>query len=464
MVIDPEGGTCVLGETVGLPFDLDHDPRLCVVQAVEGDDPALVHVTADAVPGDALVGVLLGDPGVELPGHPADLRDPVVRDVVDLGDGLDAPHEVRERLELRPLVVRDGDRHVHVDGLNDLTHVGAPQFSSGTASTEGPHTEARHACGGCDADHQAHRGNRLMLFSPGRRSPAAVGNQRGQPVTLPQSSAVPMWGGGAGDPIAQGPHSIVFQGSSFCLSEPDGDVLPGRPQGYFRHDTRLVSRWELVIDGRRPEALTRFSVSPHETRFVQRMPPVAGGSDTALLVDRHRRIGSRLTDELRLRNLSAHPVSVAVTLRVDSDFADIFAVKEGRTPTGRRTVSVRPTGALVLRGDEPGQGVKVSMSGASYSPEGLRAEVVLDPFGSTVLVAEAQPTSPRGMGIRPLAAGRVGARRRSTLSTVDPETSNVLQRSSSTSTACSSPTPTTVPAWRSPLARPGSWHSSAATR
>src|SRR4051812_23408395 len=103
---------------------------------------------------------------------------------------------------------------------------------------------------------------------------------RGGAVTAPQTPAGPTWGGGPGDPVAPGPHALVFHGSSFCLSEPEGDVLPGRAQGYFRHDTRLLSLWELLVDGRHPEPLTRFSPSPDETRFVQRIPPRQGGSDT----------------------------------------------------------------------------------------------------------------------------------------------------------------------------------------
>ena len=160
------------------------------------------------------------------------------------------------------------------------------------------------------------------------------------------------------------------------------------------------------------------------------MPPRLGGSDTALLVERRRRVGSRLIDEVRLRNLSAESVSVAVTLRVDGDFADVFAVKEGRVPASRRTVSVRPTGSLVIRGELPEQGVKVSMSGASYGPDGLRADVALDAFGSTVLIAEARPTSPAGTGVRRLGAARTLAeRRRSTLSSIDPEVGYVIDRS-----------------------------------
>ena len=58
-----------------------------------------------ARPGDALVGVLLGDLGVPLLALAADLGDPVQVRVVDLLDLLDALHEARELLELRPLVV-----------------------------------------------------------------------------------------------------------------------------------------------------------------------------------------------------------------------------------------------------------------------------------------------------------------------------------------------------------------------
>ena len=154
------------------------------------------------------------------------------------------------------------------------------------------------------------------------------------------------WGGGAGDPVTPGPNATVFHGASFCLSEPNGDVRPRRAQGYFQDDTRLLSTWQLLVDDREPELLLRTSPSPSETRFVLRMPPRPGGSDTPLLVERHRRISSKLSDEVILRNLSLERVQVRVTLRVDADFADVFAVKEGRVQPQRRTVSARPSGVL----------------------------------------------------------------------------------------------------------------------
>jgi hypothetical protein len=45
--------------------------------------------------------------------------------VVDLLDRLDAFHELRELLELRPLVVRGLDWHVDFDRLSDHLHLAA---------------------------------------------------------------------------------------------------------------------------------------------------------------------------------------------------------------------------------------------------------------------------------------------------------------------------------------------------
>jgi hypothetical protein len=48
------------------------------------------------------------------------LGDPAHVTVVDLLDGDDAVHELRELLELRPLVVRNRHWNVHFDGLSTV--------------------------------------------------------------------------------------------------------------------------------------------------------------------------------------------------------------------------------------------------------------------------------------------------------------------------------------------------------
>src|SRR5688572_11587116 len=117
-----DGRADLLGHAGGLPVDLDHHPGGRVAEAVECDHAGMLGIATDAAPGDPFVRVLLGDLGVELPLYARDVGDPVVARVVDLGDRLNAGHEVRERLELGPLVVGDAHWYLDVDGLLDLAH------------------------------------------------------------------------------------------------------------------------------------------------------------------------------------------------------------------------------------------------------------------------------------------------------------------------------------------------------
>lgn len=71
----------VLDEPFGVDVHLGSDPSGGVVEAVEGDDPGVIRAVV-RVPRDALVGSLLGDGGVELPGHSGDAGHPVSVDSV----------------------------------------------------------------------------------------------------------------------------------------------------------------------------------------------------------------------------------------------------------------------------------------------------------------------------------------------------------------------------------------------
>ncbi len=138
-----------------------------------------------------------------------------------------------------------------------------------------------------------------------------------------------------GSPTGYEPaHDLVtlIDGSTFWISDGAGTVQPGVPHGLFVRDTRLISRWELRIDGRRPEPLTTRTEEPYAATFIGRVPREPRHADSSLLVIESRYVGDGMRADIEIRNLDAAPVECSVVLQADADFADLFEVKGGHVP------------------------------------------------------------------------------------------------------------------------------------
>src|SRR5665213_2312946 len=154
-------------------------------------------------------------------------------------------------------------------------------------------------------------------------------------------------------PTTSGGTVTLVEESSFCLSGRGGDVHPGTVQGLFVLDTRLISRLELTIDGVAPEPLAVSTEQPFAATFVARVrrPDQASPFESPLLVIRRRYVGSGMRDDLALRNHNRYPISVRLRLDVVGDFADVFAVKEGRTGEHPVVVHQRADGHTLVLSD-----------------------------------------------------------------------------------------------------------------
>ena len=171
-------------------------------------------------------------------------------------------------------------------------------------------------------------------------------------------------GGPAGPGTGGGPVTLVDE-SSFCLSGRGGDIHSGTVQGLFVLDTRLICSLELTVDGISPEPLAVSVDEPFAATFVARvrLKERPKGEDP-LLVIRRRYVGSGLRDDLTLRNYNRQAVRVRVHVDLDGDFADLFAVKEGRAHERLSTRRVRGSrlefeqvgapAAIVTRDESPG--------------------------------------------------------------------------------------------------------------
>jgi glycogen debranching enzyme len=118
--------------------------------------------------------------------------------------------------------------------------------------------------------------------------------------------------------------------STFTISESSGDITVGAAQGLFFRDTRVLSRLEVLVNGSKTEPLAAITNDPFSATFVSRCLPAAGRADSTLMVFRSRYVGQGMREDLTIRNFASEPALCTVEIFVGADFADLFAVKEGR--------------------------------------------------------------------------------------------------------------------------------------
>ena len=157
-----------------------------------------------------------------------------------------------------------------------------------------------------------------------------------------------------------------MDGQTFCLSQRSGDIEPGTIQGAFFADLRVLSGARLTVDGRPLEHLTVAPEGAFAATFVARtiVDPADHGHHR-LLVVRRRTLASVMEETIELRNLEPAARLVDVDLDVDIDFADLFAVKDGRVERDG-TRSARIEGDCVIytwRLEDVHRQVRVSFDG-----------------------------------------------------------------------------------------------------
>jgi glycogen debranching enzyme len=186
----------------------------------------------------------------------------------------------------------------------------------------------------------------------------------------------------------------LVEGSTFCISEPGGDIAQGQPHGLFVRDTRVLSHWALAIDGRAPEPLTVQRSEPYAASFVGHLSPRGTLDRYNLLVIRRRYVGDGMREDITIHNTAPLPAACVVTLAVAADFADLFEVKSGRTPAQRPIGAV--TGASTLsfrtRQGERDRGLVIAGDGEPEAANGgLSWRATVPARGEWTVSIEAAP-------------------------------------------------------------------------
>ena len=243
------------------------------------------------------------------------------------------------------------------------------------------------------------------------------------------------------DPAGQVPTGdlvTTIDGSTFCITDHQGRMVPGYPHGLFVRDIRLLSHWELLVDGVRPEPLAVRRDEPYASTFLGRV--LLERTNSMLLVVQRHFVGGGMRIDLEIRNVGVTPADCTVTVAADTDFADLFQVKEGRLPTGVDVHRSVQDGTLTFHNDQ----CEVSIRPAERpTVEGSTVQwhVTLPPKGRWTACTEvhavvagtaSSPSHPCGEALEhavPARTLREWRDRGPELTTADPELAAVLRRS-----------------------------------
>jgi glycogen debranching enzyme len=141
----------------------------------------------------------------------------------------------------------------------------------------------------------------------------------------------------------------ILNGNTFVVSDARGDIEASLtdPTGLFSFDTRFLSTWLLTVNGERLTSLSTDDLQYFEARFF--LVPGIGSVyvNTTLSVIRQRAVGDGFHEELSILNHDDAPVDLTVRIDADSDFADLFEVKDALQKKGSYANRVEE-GSLVL--------------------------------------------------------------------------------------------------------------------
>jgi glycogen debranching enzyme len=194
--------------------------------------------------------------------------------------------------------------------------------------------------------------------------------------------------------VFTGRRAILFSGYTVLCADGDGSVTDGE-FGLVYRDTRVLSRHEITVDGRRPELVA--ATQPESDRWLAVFHCARAGGDArgpqlpqdALEIIVERTVGPGMLETVRIRNHSAVARRTSLRIAVDGDFADLAELGRDREQHGtvsrevdRDGGSVRLLYEVTASGRVDRRGVRVdvivSTSPATIDAGGCSFELELD--------------------------------------------------------------------------------------
>ena len=129
----------------------------------------------------------------------------------------------------------------------------------------------------------------------------------------------------------------VSQNRAVLSVDTDGFIRAGSEHGFFIHETRLLSHYQLLIEGRQPKRVLQSNVKQHSwlgyyILYPPGIPPLEPDQGSGLMEDASeqtlevrvsRYVGGGMHEDIDICNFSPHESCFELSLQVDADFRDI---------------------------------------------------------------------------------------------------------------------------------------------
>ncbi len=143
-------------------------------------------------------------------------------------------------------------------------------------------------------------------------------------------------------PVTVGPSTLTINHDrQFLISQPNATMAPQDDVGFYARDTRFVSGYAVTINGRLPRLLDAITVEHFSARYEFMTPELHLGPASVASADGilpEGSVGFRLErtvlegvhEDYDLTNYATHPARLLLEIQIESDFADVFDVRNHR--------------------------------------------------------------------------------------------------------------------------------------
>jgi glycogen debranching enzyme len=191
----------------------------------------------------------------------------------------------------------------------------------------------------------------------------------------------------------------IFDGSTFVVGDGRGDLraAPDRVHGFFHQDTRFVSRWALTLEGAELESLSIGDAEYFAAQYFLVPQPRSVWENPYLSLIRRRVVRGTWIEELGVMNHADRALTTELAIEVDSDFADMFEVKDGevRSREVGRLVDGRELVLTYRNGEFVREARIAAGDGWEVREDGFRLPLLLPPRGevwtSFAIVPRSEP-------------------------------------------------------------------------